>query len=163
MVATSLVIHAVSLTVNIRKRRNRTHRQSPVTGIVSAQSREEQSCPWQGAGEAGQWLHTSGSLPHLRQDCRRNASAGQAVRFHGAHPWRVAEAKKALLGWHKPTHQLNTKKKKKQQQKRTLYREQTFSEEGDSPAETDLVSESESPEPLPNTEVRPRGPPHQTM
>jgi len=118
MVGTSLVIHAVSLTVNIRKRRNKTHRQSPVTGIVSAQSREEQSCPWQGAGEAGQWLHTSGSLPHLRQDCRRNASAGQAVRFHGAHPWRVAEAKKALLGWQKPTHQLNTKKKKKTKRER---------------------------------------------
>lgn len=43
-------------------------------------------------------------------------------------------------------------------QKRTLHREQIFSEEGDSLAETDLVSESESPEPLPNTEVRPRGP-----
>ena len=75
------------------------------------------------------------------------------MRLHGAHPWRVAEAKKALLGWQKPTHQLNTKKK----QKRTLHREKTFAEEGDSPPETDLASESESPEPLPNTEISPRG------
>ena len=48
--------------LNIRKRRNKTHRQSPVTGIVSAQSQEAQSCPWEGAGEGGHWLHTSGSF-----------------------------------------------------------------------------------------------------
>lgn len=113
--------------LNIRKRRNKTHRQSPVTGIISAQSQEAQSCPWEGAGEGGALAPHIWLLPHLRQGCRRNASAGRAMRFHRAHLWGVAEAKKALLGWQKTIHQLNTKKPK-----RILHREQTFAEEGDS-------------------------------
>lgn len=50
----------------------------------------------------------------------------QARRFHGACPQRVAEAKKALLGWQKPTYQLNNKNKTKQNQKGTLHREHIF-------------------------------------
>lgn len=79
--------------------------------------------------------------------------AVRAMGFHRACPWGIAEAKKALPGWQKHTHQLNNEK-----QKGTLHREQTFAEEGDKTKNTDLVYGSETPEPPPEAETSPRVP-----
>lgn len=51
---------------------------------------------------------------HLALAVRGRGAVSWTMRFHGARPQGVAEAKKALLGWQKPTHQLNNKTTKRE-------------------------------------------------
>ena len=67
------------LTANIRKRRNKPHRQSHKTGIVSTQSREGKRCPWEGDRVGGE----SGGSTHLAPLCTRGGAVGGMPRQEG--------------------------------------------------------------------------------